>query len=327
MREWLQRRAWRRRGYRIAADAQIAPGVVIEGEEVDIAPGVRLLPGTVLRGRRIQLGRRVEIGPGSRLDCPEIVIGEESMIRQNVTVAGLVLPDSRFELGRRVRVFQDAFLNPSKPLVVGDESGVGGRSLIFTHASWQSILEGYPVEFAPITIGRNVWLPWQVFVLPGVEIGDNVTIAAGSVVSRSIPANSLAAGYPARVLRRGDDWPERPSPEAQWEIASRVFRDLAAHWEMRGEAAEVEERDGALVVRLAREDRTRTVALVREGDAPGEAEVAAALRGRPGVAEGQAWLALLDRDRGGPDGPLADEVADFVSRYGLRFQRVDERTA
>lgn len=300
----------------ISPQAEIAADVVIEADEVEIAAGVRLLPGTVLRGRSIRIDRRAELGPNVRIDCREVIIGEETMLRANVVAAGLALPDSRLELGRRVRVFQDTFLNPSKPLTVGDESGLGGRSLLFTHAAWQSILEGYPVEFAPITIGRNVWLPWQVFVLPGVEIGDDVTVAAGSVVSRSIPGGSLAAGYPARVLKRAPDYPPTPPPQEQWEIARRVFRDLAWFLTERGETVVAAESDGLLS--LGR------VALVRDASvpAPAGAAVVAALHGRPAVADGVTWLALLDRERGGAEDELAESVAEFVSRFGLRFQRV-----
>ena len=53
----------------------------------------------------------------------------------------------------------------------------------------------------PIHIGRNCWLGAGVIVVPGVTIGDNSVIGAGSVVTRDIPANSLAVGSPCRVLR------------------------------------------------------------------------------------------------------------------------------
>jgi acetyltransferase-like isoleucine patch superfamily enzyme len=53
----------------------------------------------------------------------------------------------------------------------------------------------------PITIGNNVWIGVAATILPGVTIGDNAVIAAGAVVSRSVPADTLAAGVPARVLK------------------------------------------------------------------------------------------------------------------------------
>ena len=58
------------------------------------------------------------------------------------------------------------------------------------------------IEYArPVHIGNNVWIGAQVCVLPGVTIGDNCVIGAGSVVTRSIPANSLAVGNPCRVIK------------------------------------------------------------------------------------------------------------------------------
>ena len=53
----------------------------------------------------------------------------------------------------------------------------------------------------PITIGSHVWLGANVTVLPGVTIGDNVVIGAGSVVTKDIPDNVIAVGNPCRVLR------------------------------------------------------------------------------------------------------------------------------
>ena len=53
----------------------------------------------------------------------------------------------------------------------------------------------------PITIGDNVWLGGGVIVCPGVTIGDNTVIGAGSVVTKDVPANVVAVGNPARVIR------------------------------------------------------------------------------------------------------------------------------
>lgn len=59
------------------------------------------------------------------------------------------------------------------------------------------------LEYAyPITIGNNVWIGAQVCVLPGVTIGDNCVIGAGSVVTKDIPAGHLAVGNPCRVIRK-----------------------------------------------------------------------------------------------------------------------------
>ena len=59
------------------------------------------------------------------------------------------------------------------------------------------------LEYAyPITVGDNVWFGASVTVLPGVTIGSNVVIGAGSVVNRDIPDGVVAVGNPCRVLRK-----------------------------------------------------------------------------------------------------------------------------
>ncbi|WP_461038412.1 sugar O-acetyltransferase [Streptomyces mayteni] len=54
----------------------------------------------------------------------------------------------------------------------------------------------------PITLGDNVWLGGGVIVCPGVTIGDNTVVGAGAVVTRGLPANAVAVGNPARVVRK-----------------------------------------------------------------------------------------------------------------------------
>lgn len=54
----------------------------------------------------------------------------------------------------------------------------------------------------PISIGNNVWIGGNVVILPGITIGDNAVIGAGSVVTKDIPANVIAAGNPCRILRK-----------------------------------------------------------------------------------------------------------------------------
>ena len=67
----------------------------------------------------------------------------------------------------------------------------------------QKRLEGYQ-RFKPISVGNNVWFGAGVTVCPGVSIGDNCVIGAGSVVVKDIPADSVAAGNPCRMIRKVD---------------------------------------------------------------------------------------------------------------------------
>ena len=59
------------------------------------------------------------------------------------------------------------------------------------------------LEYAkPIKVGNNVWIGGNVIVLPGVTIGNNTIIGAGSVVTKNIPSNVVAVGNPCRVIKQ-----------------------------------------------------------------------------------------------------------------------------
>lgn len=88
-------------------------------------------------------------------------------------------------------------------IYVGDCTELGPNVVIATagHPILPELRErGYQYN-APVRIGRCCWLGAGVIVVPGVTIGDNTVVGAGSVVTRDLPANAVAAGNPCRVLR------------------------------------------------------------------------------------------------------------------------------
>ena len=88
-------------------------------------------------------------------------------------------------------------------IYVGDNTMLGPNVVLATagHPIEPSLREqGYQYNM-PIHIGKNCWLGAGVIVLPGVTIGDNSVIGAGSVVTKDIPANVVAFGNPCKVIR------------------------------------------------------------------------------------------------------------------------------
>src|SRR6266849_1526407 len=207
----LKRLAYRLKGYRIGRGVKFGFGGVVIGESVQLGDHVEIGMLAIVMGRTITIGRHSSVGTMSYLSCRVIEIGEDAKIREQVYVGGPQLPESRFALGSRTIVLQMAYINPTKPVVIGDDTGIGGHCLIFTHGVWLSGLEGYPVTYQPVTLGRSVWLPWRVFVMPGSTIGDGSVIGANSLVAGAIPPNSLAVGTPAKVIRSAPDFPPKLS--------------------------------------------------------------------------------------------------------------------
>jgi len=196
-------------GYRIGRHVRISFGGVVIGRNVELGDHVEIGFMAVVQGRTIRIGRHSSVGTFSYLSCNVIDIGEDAKIREQVYVGGPQLPESKFVLGSRTIILQLTNINPTKPVVIGDDTGIGGHCLIFTHGAWLNVLDGYPVTYEPVTLGKSVWLPWRVFVMPGSTIGDGSVIGANSLVAGAIPPSSLAMGSPAKVIRSAPDFPKR----------------------------------------------------------------------------------------------------------------------
>ena len=119
------------------------------------------------------------------------------------------------DYGRHIRVGKRFFANfgltvlDEAHVTFGDDCFVGPGVHVYTACHSTNPAErATRREWAkPVTIGDRVWIGGNVTILPGVTIGDNCTIGAGSVVTHDIPADCVAAGNPARVIRKIDENP------------------------------------------------------------------------------------------------------------------------
>lgn len=148
-------------------------------------------------------------------------LGEGSFLQGPIT----------FHYGTHTKIGKGVFINfnitvqDDAEVTIGDGCDFGPNVTIVTPmhpmlAKERKILENERGErlrlcwAKPVHIGRNCWICAGATILPGVTIGDNCVIGAGSVVTRDIPANSFAAGNPARVIRpltEADSMNHRPA--------------------------------------------------------------------------------------------------------------------
>lgn len=113
------------------------------------------------------------------------------------------------DYGYNIEIGENFFMNMDCVILDGAKVKFGDNVFVAPQCGFYTA--GHPLDVAkrtagleyalPITIGNNVWIGAHVSVLPGVSIGDNTVIGAGSVVTKDIPANVLAYGNPCRVIR------------------------------------------------------------------------------------------------------------------------------
>lgn len=200
----------------------------------DLSHGDQLPPGSpaglIFRG----IHSSVVIEGGGRVHFPDSMI-----IEPHCTF--IVGPAASMHFGYNVTIYSGCcFRNKTGAYHIGDEVSFGPRCAIYELRAGLSIgsytmigagvcISGVnhgmdpdagpyrfqPPRCLPVTIGRNVWIGMNSTILPGVSIGDDTVIGAGSVVTRSIPAGVVAYGSPCRVIRKvGEPLPATPASQA-----------------------------------------------------------------------------------------------------------------
>ena len=177
---------------------------------------------TDINANNIDIHETVEIGNNVRITCDTIKLGKFCKIGDNVTIdcmtfesdewlfmwdgveigrGGCYGPNSSVKIGKGVGIFENTVINPSESVEIGDNCGIGADVMIWTHGAWLDVLQGFPADFGPVRIGKNVLLPARSIVLPNVSVGDNVVIGINSIINRDLPSGCLAAGSPCKVIK------------------------------------------------------------------------------------------------------------------------------
>jgi len=129
-------------------------------------------------------------------------------------ITGILLDDSttvltpfHINLGIFTRIGQNVFINHGCSfldiggITVEDDVLIGPKVSVITESHPLNPSERKSLLAKPIVIKRNAWIGAGAIILPGVTVGENAVVAAGAVVSKDVPANTVVAGVPAKVVK------------------------------------------------------------------------------------------------------------------------------
>jgi len=175
----------------------VPPKDCVIGDGVEIARDARINV-----TERLVIGDRTVINSGAIIEGRRVELGRECWLAENAHIGGGSCFDdwSVFKCGDWLHMGRYSHVNTARSVVMGDEVGLGRGTCVYTHGAYLSAWEGFPANFDSVVIGSRVWIP-QAIVLPGVRLGDDIVVAAGSVVTKDFPSGCMIRGVPAVRLR------------------------------------------------------------------------------------------------------------------------------
>tara|TARA_R110002020_G_C16134473_1_gene761415 strand:- start:112 stop:915 length:804 start_codon:yes stop_codon:yes gene_type:complete len=215
----------------------------------NIHPTAIIADNVIIECNEFTLGANSVIKDGCTIRCNKFVAKEGLYMCEGVEIGrgGCNGPNSNVYIGSNVGIFERTIINPSDEVHIGDNVGIGGEVMIWTHGAWLDVMQGFPADFGPVKIGNNVWLPARSIVLPNVEIGDNTVIGIGSIVNKNIPAGSLAAGSPCKVLKE-NYYPRQLNEDEKKKIIWGILEGWYKLHEMKGINAKAKYIDGQIIL-------------------------------------------------------------------------------
>jgi acetyltransferase-like isoleucine patch superfamily enzyme len=330
----IKKALYRIRGYKIAPTAHIGLGSVIVGNAVDIGEEVKIGLFSFIVGRKVVLEPRVHIGLFNIINTYDIHIGEGTRINNQVVIGGMQTPRSQFKIGKNGIVMEWSFINTTEPVIIGDDVGIGGHCLLFTHGFWPNGFEGNPVKFGPIHIEDKTWLAWRISVLPGAHIGKGCIVSSDACVMGTLPEGALAGGVPAKVIRENYAFKKEPTLEFQTTMLKGLLNDFQEWLTFHGFGVACEGGDHPTRMRITshKGDVFQVHVLWKEGDLPmreprlsPHTDVVLSLPFIPTSLQSQldqakiSWLDIAHKKRSRHTCVIADETEEFLRRRGLRL--------
>ena len=155
-----------------------------------IASPVEMIVGAecITIGERAKINRGVMLNawPGLLTEKPELVIGNDCHLGARSHISAAV----------SIRIGDNLLTGPNV-LITDNSHGSSTRELLATHPDYRPLFSK-----GPVVIGNNVWIGTNACIMPGVKVGDGAIVAANSVVTHDVPANSVVAGSPATVVKQ-----------------------------------------------------------------------------------------------------------------------------
>ena len=318
---------YRKHGALMGDNIQLGKGTVLDAQFIELGNDTVLREGIQVRCRRFSIGQLGVVGDDCRFFCRDFLAGDVVTIRWNVAIVDGQGGIHDCRVGDLTFIGYDCYLNTDRDVSVGERVCLAPGVRVYTHRKWLDATDGYPFAYAPVVISDRCWLGPVSMVLPGVTLGEGVTLMAHAVAVNNAPAGALLAGSPATVILA--DQKAQVSSDRLSQILTEILGGSADTLERQGWALSPEHRDGCVWAGRIHNDAESALILVAESGGASELldpeeRIVLVLKGRGDRVELRPGITVFDLQtkqvRGNRDA-VSDAVRNlFYDRYGVLFE-------
>lgn len=167
---------------------------------------------TIFNFKKLTAGENFRVGEGVRFNCSGnkgVIFGRNCNVgsySRLMVSSGLGQLGAHIIIGNNVGIGSFSNIGGTGGVMIGDDTIIGPYLSVHTEnhnfENNEVVIRLQGVQRQSVVIGRNCWLGGKVTVLAGVSIGDGAIIAAGSIVNKDVPPNSIVGGVPAKIIRK-----------------------------------------------------------------------------------------------------------------------------
>lgn len=329
---FIKKLIYKLKGYTIGKNVSFGFGSILNiSQHCEIGDDTEFGLFSIITADSLVVGKRCKFRMGSIIIVPKVKMGSDVIISETAIIrAQQPFPDSEIILDDRVHIFPKTIIDPSRRVSLGKETAVGFSTYIFSHGAYKNKLDGYPVSYGEIHIGKSVWLPCNIFIMPGVTLGDDVVVGTGSNVTKSFEAGSFILGQPAKLLKTKEEFVRSYTDEKKLEILQSILKEFNSYIEYFSSTRVLS--NSAQNSVLNDEGKEYSLYILKEFDGKMELKENAIFLVLGSVPEESrtilnanscSWFSYKDHQCSKPVNDITVHFKKYLGRFGIYFEQVD----
>lgn len=311
---------YRDNGHKIGDNVFIEEGAIIIGNNIIIEDNVTIGKDTYIEVPSIEVLKNTSIGKNCEIVASRIVIGDFNKIASEVSIdiSGGRYFDSNLFTGRGCLIASGCYINVCRQVKLGDYVALSPKSMIFTHSYWQSILDGYPINYGTVELDNDSWLGANAQILPNTKIGKGSIIISGSLIVSDVQPFTMVGGIPATILKR--NLKKEKTPNQINQILDNLFNELIDSLESNGFMVERQKGNKFIV---AFEDKKISCGLSKNNESDNELKDCNLIIGysikKDQFIESSLIFSIQDKTINGEYNELGKFIREFFRHKGIQL--------